>query len=214
MYIPKYYQETNMAEIEQLIANNGFAILVGIYNNVPVASHIPLDLNRIPTGGLILTGHISKANALRKCFEQNNDVLAIFTGPHAYVSPGWYNHKNVPTWNYQAVHVYGKVKLLEGDALKTTMRNLMDRYENLHAETPTQMEDVPEKLLQTDFNGIIVFEIIVERVEAASKLSQNRDAESYDSIIEHLKKSDAYDSKMIAEEMEKRKNKYPHNDFR
>jgi transcriptional regulator len=205
MYIPKYYEEKNWPEIEQLIREFGFAVLVSVNDGVPVATHLPLELSKNEAGDWLLSGHISKANRQWKSFAPDQEVLAIFTGPHAYVSPSWYNHKNVPTWNYRAVHVYGKIGILEGEELKTVMRNMMARYEHLHAEQPMKMEDVPEDYLQKDLNGIVVFEVKIERIEAASKLSQNRDAESFQSVIDHLKDSDAYDSKRIAEEMEKRK---------
>ena len=205
MYIPKYYEEKDWAEIEQLIREFGFALLVSSNNDLPLATHLPLELAKNEAGEWILNGHMARANQQWKSFSAAKSVLAVFTGPHAYISPTWYNHKNVPTWNYKAVHVYGTVRILEGEELKTALRNMMARYENLHAEHPLQMDEVPEKLLQQDFNGLVAFQIKIERFEAASKLSQNRDAESYGSVIDHLKASDSYDSKRIAEEMEKRK---------
>jgi len=205
MYIPKHYEEQEWNEIEQLIREFGFALLVNINNNVPIATHLPLELAQNETGEWILLGHVSKANPQWKSFEADKDVLAVFTGPHAYVSPTWYNHKNVPTWNYRAVHVYGKVRILAGEEIIAGLRNMMARYEHLHAKQPMKMEDLPQQLLQKDLNGLVAFEIKIERFEAAGKLSQNRDAESYQSVIEHLKRSDAYHSKRIAEEMVKRK---------
>ena len=205
MYIPKYYEEKDWEEIENLIREFGFATLVSEKDAIPVATHIPLELCKNTTGDWILVGHGSRANQQLKSFENGKDVLAIFMGPHAYVSPSWYNHKNVPTWNYMAVHVYGKVRIMEGEELKTGLRDMMAKYENLHAEHPLKMDEIPEQILQKDFNGLIAFEIKIERFEANSKLSQNRDAESYQSVIDHLKNSEAYDSKTIAEEMEKRK---------
>jgi transcriptional regulator len=205
MYIPKYYEEKDWNEIEQLIKEHGFAILVGIKDGLPIASHIPLGLSQSQTGNWLLVGHVSKANALWKTFANDKEVLAIFMGPHAYVSPSWYNHKNVPTWNYKAVHVYGKASILDGEKRNAALSKMMDRYEQLHAEHPAKMSGFAEDELQKDLNGLVAFEIKIERIEAASKLSQNRDAESYQSVIDHLKKSDAYDSKQIAEEMEKRK---------
>jgi len=205
MYIPKYYEEKDWNEIEQLIKEHGFATLISIKNNEAVASHIPLELSKNETGELILNGHISRANPIWKGFETGQNILAIFMGPHAYVSPSWYNHRNVPTWNYKAVHVYGKARILKDDELRAALSKMMDRYEHLHAEHPMKMEETPDDLLQKDINGLVAFEIKIDRMEAASKLSQNRDAESYQSVIDHLKASDAYDSKQIAEEMEKRK---------
>ena len=205
MYIPKHYEEKDWLEIEQLIREFGFAVVVNVQNQLPVATHIPLELSKNETEDWVLTGHVSKANPQWKSFEANPHVLAIFMGPHAYVSPTWYSHKNVPTWNYRAVHVYGVVRILEGEELRIALSRLMDRYEKLHAEQPMKMEEIPANILEKDLSGLVAFEIKIERVEAASKLSQNRDAESYQGVIDHLKISEAYDSKQIAEEMEKRK---------
>jgi len=204
MYIPKHYEEKNWSEIEQLIRENGFAILINVQNHLPVATHIPLELSKNEAGDWVLMGHISKANPQWKSFATDPNVLAVFMGPHTYVSPSWYSHKNVPTWNYKAVHVYGQVRVIE-EELKAGLNKMMERYEHLHAQHPIKMEDIPAHTLEKDYRGIVAFEIKIERFEAASKLSQNRDAESYQSVIDHLKTSDAYDSKQIAEEMEKRK---------
>ena len=205
MYIPKYYEEKDWNDIEQLIREHGFATLISVKDQEPVAAHIPLELSKNETGDWILSGHVSKANEIWRSLEADRNVLAIFMGPHAYVSPSWYNHSNVPTWNYKAVHVYGKARILKDEELRTALSKMMDRYEHLHAEHPMKMDDAPADMLQKDINGLVAFEIKIERIEAASKLSQNRDAESYQSVIDHLKTSDAYDSKRIAEEMEKRK---------
>ena len=205
MYIPKFYEEKDWAEIEQLIREFGFALLVSSNNDVPVATHLPLELAKNEAGEWILNGHMSRANQQWRGFDSDKKVLAVFTGPHAYVSPSWYNHRNVPTWTYKAVHVYGKARILKDDELKAALSKIMDRYEHLHAEHPMKMEEAPADLLQKDINGLVAFEIKIERFEAASKLSQNRDAESYQSVIDHLKTSEVYDSKQIALEMEKRK---------
>jgi len=204
MYIPKYFREEDKALIEQLIREFGFAILVSVQNGLPIAAHIPLELSENEQGDWILLGHVAKGNVLWKTLEHRQGVLAIFSGPHAYVSPSWYNHKNVPTWNYQAVHLYGKAQILDGKSAKAALNKLMSRYEHLHAEYPMAMEEIPADLLKADLAGLVAFEIKVERIEAVSKLSQNRDAESYQSVANHLKASDAYDSKRIGEEMEKR----------
>ena len=206
MYIPKHFKEEDKTEIEKLVREFGFATLVSVKDNLPWATHLPLELKIDETGNWFLYGHISRANPQWKNFETMNDVLAIFMGPHSYVSPSWYNHKNVPTWNYKAVHLYGKATLLKGEKLEAMLRNLMKRYEDAHAEKPQPYDETPPHILEKDLRGIVGFEIKVERIEAASKLSQNRDAQSYQSVIDELKKSDMYDSKRIAEEMEKLKN--------
>ena len=203
MYIPPHFKESDVNEIESLIREFGFATLVSIKDNLPWATHIPLELITDEAEHWILRGHIARANPQWKNFETMNDVLAIFMGPHTYVSPSWYNHRNVPTWNYKAVHLYGKATLVEGDKLEAMLRKLMARYETSHAEKPQGYDEIPHNILEKDLRGVVGFEIKVERIEASSKLSQNRDAESHQSVIDHLKKMGAYDAKRIAEEMEK-----------
>ena len=205
MYIPPHFKEEDINEIELLIREFSFATLVSIKDNIPWATHIPLELITNKGAQWILQGHIARANPQRENFETNNDVLVIFMGPHTYISPSWYNHKNVPTWNYKAVHLYGKVSLVEGEKLEEMLRKLMAHYENAHAEKPQGYDEISPRTLEKDLRGIVGFEIKVERIEAASKLSQNRDTESHQSIIEQLKKMDAYDAKRIAEEMKKLK---------
>lgn len=205
MYIPNHFKEEDKTEIEKFVREFGFATLVSVKDNLPWATHIPLELVTDENDNWFLQGHVSKANPQWKAFETPNDVLAIFMGPHTYVSPSWYNHRNVPTWNYKAVLVYGKATLVEGEALEAMLQKLMKRYEDAHAEKPLGYNEIPAHTLEKDLRGVVGFEIKVERIEAISKLSQNRDAESHQNVIDNLKKMDAYDAKRIAEEMEKTK---------
>ena len=205
MYIPKYYEETDIHETIKLIKEFGFATLVSTVDGRPWATHIPLELV-IDTEGLWkLRGHMARANPQWKSFKDQQDVMAIFMGPHSYISPSWYDHKNVPTWNYRAVHLSGKASLIEGEALVSMLRGLMHRYESTHAEKPTSYDEVPKEIIDMDLRGLMGIEILVDKIESASKLSQNRNEASYDSIIENLKKLDVYDAKRIAEEMEKKR---------
>ncbi len=203
MYTPKHFKEEDKAEIAKLVRDYPFATLVTVTGSTPHATHIPLELVTDESGNWFLHGHVSRANPQWKAFN-SSEVLAIFMGPHTYVSPSWYNHRNVPTWNYKAVHLYGNATLVEGEKLEAMLQQLMKRYEEAHAEKPQGYHEIPERTLQTDLRGLVAFEIKVERIEAASKLSQNRDAESYQSVIDHLKQMDAYDAKRVAEEMERK----------
>lgn len=204
MYVPPHFKQQDQQAIEQLVREFSFATLVSVKNNLPLATHIPLELE-IHNGQWLLHGHMAKANPQWKNFKTQPDVLAIFMGPHSYVSPSWYNHRNVPTWNYMAAHLYGKVKLTTGKALEIKLKNLMVRYENAHAQYPQAYEAIPAETLRADLRAVVGFEITVEKIQASFKLSQNRDAESYASIIEQLKKLKAYDAGRIAAEMEKHK---------
>lgn len=205
MYIPKPYEEKDQAEIEALVREFGFATIVSNKDGLPVATHIPFELEVQADGSWLLNAHLSKANPQWKTFETAGEVLVIFMGPHTYVSPSWYNHKNVPTWNYRAVHVYGTVSLVEGEQVEKSLRTLMARYENAHANKPLSYEEIPAQMLETDLRGLVGIQVKVNRIEAVAKLSQNRDKESYQSVIDHLKQVNAYDAARIAEEMEKRK---------
>lgn len=207
MYIPPHFAEHDKQEIEQLVREFSFATLVSVHENTPWATHIPLELMIENENQWWLHGHVARANPQWKNFEENAEVLAIFTGPHSYISPSWYNHKNVPTWNYTAVHLYGKPTIVEGAELEAMLQKLMHKYETLHAEKPQGYNEIPERTLAIDLRGVVGFKIEVTRIQAISKLSQNRDAESHASVIEHLKKTEAHDALRIAAAMEKNKNK-------
>ncbi|MCW3124625.1 MAG: transcriptional regulator [Bacteroidetes bacterium] len=205
MYVPKHFEEKDLIEIAELVKEFGFATLVSTVDGLPWATHIPLELVIDDEGKWKLHGHIARANPQWRNFEDEPEVLAIFMGPHSYVSPSWYDRANVPTWNYKAVHMYGKAEIIEGEALVTMLRGLMKRYETAHAEKPLAFDDIPRDILDKDLRGVVGLEITIERIQASSKLSQNRNDVSYASVIDNLKKIDAYDSKRIAEEMEKRR---------
>lgn len=207
MYIPPHFAEHDKQEIEQLVREFSFATLVSVHDNMPWATHIPLELVIDNENQWWVHGHVARANAQWKNFEQTREVLTIFTGPHSYISPSWYNHKNVPTWNYTAVHLYGKPTIVDGAELEAMLQKLMHKYETLHAEKPQDYHEIPERTLAIDLRGVVGFKIEVTRIQAISKLSQNRDAESHAFVIEHLKKKEAHDALRIAAAMEKRKNK-------
>jgi transcriptional regulator len=118
--------------------------------------------------------------------DKNAEVLVIFQGPHTYISPTWYNHVNVPTWNYQSVHVYGKPQIITDKSLTYgILERLMDRYE---PNGPSAMEALPQDFVEKEMKGIVAFQIEVTKIEASYKLSQNRDDESYQNIIAELEK--------------------------
>ena len=201
MYIPEIYKNENKEEIQNFIHENGFAILVNQTNNKLWATHITLVLEINEKNQLQLIGHVSKLNPQGESFKTNDDVLAIFTGPHSYISSSWYDHENVPTWNYIAVHVYGKVTLLSYDESVASLKNLVDKYES-NSENPIRVEDLSEKTMR-EARGITGFKITITSIEATKKLSQNRDAKNYQNIISELEKTNENQSIAIANEMKK-----------
>jgi transcriptional regulator len=201
MYIPEIYKNEDPQDIREFLTKNSFGILVNVTDGKLWATHIPLELEINSDGVEVLCGHISKENPQWKSFADNNEVLAIFTGPNSYISSSWYDHENVPTWNYIAVHIYGKIKILEGDNVIEHLKKLVDKYEAA-SENPVSVEGFSEKtMLQA--RGIVVFEIEITDIQGKRKLSQNRDASNYSNIISELEKTANHGASEIASEMKK-----------
>ncbi|MEK8198168.1 FMN-binding negative transcriptional regulator [Lysinibacillus sp. FSL M8-0134] len=201
MYIPKYYKITDLEEITEFIRENSFATLVSTIKGKPIAVHIPVLLNKIEDD-YYLTGHLAYGNPIWKTFEEVNDILVIFNGPHAYISSSWYEKENVPTWNYQAVHIYGKASLIDGKELEQDLTSLLEKYESFR-ENPVLWDKLSPELLQQEIKGIKGFKIKVEEVQAAYKLSQNRNASDYANIINELYKEEDPHAAAVAEAMKK-----------
>ena len=183
MHIVKYFREENRERVLEFLHQNNFAALVAYDGEKPVASHLLVEIVE-EDESLFIIGHMSRANPLWKMFEHNPEVLVIFQGPHTYISPRWYNHINVPTWNYQSVHVYGKPSVIT-DKKETyeILKRLIDRHE---AGSSYTLETLPQDFVEKEIRGIVAFQIDVTKIEASFKLSQNRDDESYQSIVDHL----------------------------
>ncbi|WP_342534737.1 FMN-binding negative transcriptional regulator [Lysinibacillus sp. FSL K6-0057] len=201
MYVPKYYKVTDLEEIKEFIQHNAFATIVSIRKGKPIAAHIPVLLKKIEDD-YYLTGHLAYGNPLWKTFEEVHDILVIFNGPHAYISSSWYEHENVPTWNYQAVHVYGKASIMEGKDLEQDLSSLLEKYESFR-ENPVLWDKLSPELLQQEMKGIKGFKIKVEEVQAAYKLSQNRNASDYANIINELYKEEDPHADAVAAAMKK-----------
>ena len=203
MYIPKLYQVTDETVISKFIQQNSFATLVSCEQQTPVATHLPLELVQNANGEKFLNGHIARANKHWQTFNSANDVLAIFSGPHTYVSARWYNHLNVPTWNYMVVHAYGKPRLItDHNELYAMLEQLVDKYEtNAVTDKPYKLETLPPEYVKREMRGIVGFEIKIERFEAKFKLSQNRQQRDYDNVIAELQKSDDSNALAVAQAM-------------
>jgi transcriptional regulator len=185
MYIHKFYREENREKIIEFLHQNDFATLVAYDGEKPVAGHLLMEIME-EGEKLFVNGHMSKANDLWKLLDKNPEVLVIFQGPHTYISPTWYNHVNVPTWNYQSVHVYGKPQVItDKNRSYQVLSRLMDRYE---PQGPASMRALPQDFVQKEMKGIVAFQIEVTKIEASYKLSQNRDDESYQNIVTQLEK--------------------------
>lgn len=201
MYIPKYFKITDMDEVRDFIQENSFGTIVSTEQGKPIATHLPLQLLK-EGDAFYITGHMAYANPQWKTFDGEN-VLVIFQGPHAYISSSWYNHENVPTWNYQAVHVYGTATIMSEQELEEDLLLLLQKYEQ-HRENAVLWETLSPQT-RKQIKGIVGFKIKVEEVQAAYKLSQNRKDEDYQNIIDKLTEEADSNSHQMAKIMKNRK---------
>ncbi|QUG41238.1 FMN-binding negative transcriptional regulator [Psychrobacillus sp. INOP01] len=203
MFIPKYYKITDMDEVKEFIQANSFGTIVTTKQGKPIATHIPLEFRK-KGDEYYIAGHMAYGNPQWRTFETCENALVMYQGPDAYISSSWYGHENVPTWNYQAVHVYGKPSILEQEELKQDLIMLLEKYEK-HRKDPILWDNLSPQLLERELKGIVGFKIKVQEVQGAYKLSQNRNEEDYCNIIDQLQKEEVLNSHQLAEAMKKNK---------
>ena len=194
MYIPKYYREEDRETILAFLRKNNFAALVTFDGERPIATHIPVEVVATENGWTIY-GHISRANPQKKTFG-DSEALLIFQGPHTYISARWYAEVDVPTWDYMIVHVYGKVKEIQGDELYSVLSRLVETHE---MTSSYRLETLPQDIVQKEIKGIVGFAFEVTRLDAGYKLSQKKTDEERETIVSELQKRGDHDSREIAE---------------
>lgn len=187
MYIPEANRETRPEVLHRIIRENSFATLVTHGSGELAATHLPflLEPERGPYGTLV--GHMARANGQWQAFRPGEEVLAIFQGAHAYISPSWYAAElSVPTWNYVAVHVYGVPRLIETPGeLRRLLTALVPVYEAGLPE-PWSLERLPDEFVERLSRGIVGFEIPIARLEGKLKLSQNRSPADREGVVAAL----------------------------
>ncbi len=183
------------------MAANSFALLITEGSELK-ATHLPFVVQK--NGDKIrLVSHMAKANPQWKEFNGDKELLVVFHGPHAYISPTLYEKKeNVPTWNYLAVHAYGKVKLISDEAaVKELLGTMINTYEKTWLK---EYKELPADYLDKMVKGIVAFEIEVTRLQGKSKLSQNKTANEKQNIITSLEKSADGQAQELAKQMKKK----------
>ncbi len=202
MYIPKAFREDDLKKLHKLMQEYSFAVLVTQQEGVPVATHLPflLDTERGPFGTLM--AHMARANAQWRAFNGEQEVLVIFQGPHAYISPSWYEVElSVPTWNYAAVHAYGIPRIIEDRTiLYALLKALIQRHES-QFEKPWDFQ-LPDDYLQKMMQGTVGFEIEITRLEGKFKMSQNRSSSEQQRVIAALREGQDISSVQVAELMD------------
>lgn len=187
MYIPEHFRVRHHEESIAFLRANPFAVLISCTGDGPFATHLPLFID--PDGDqLLLRGHVSKANPHARYLEQNPECLTIFHGPHAYISPTNYvARESVPTWNYAAVHVYGRARLFDAEQdLHRMLDELMQTFEPSYR---AQWETLSPTFRDNMLRQIVGFEITATKVEGKFKLSQNRPRADQTNVMASLGKS-------------------------
>lgn len=201
MYRPSAFQEDNVDKLVAFMQANSFSTLVTISEGVPCASHVPLVVT-VESGVVKLIGHLAKQNPQWQAFEAA-ESLAIFTGPHAYVSPALYEKReSVPTWNYIAVHAYGMPKIMTlnefPDAMNQMINEMVDTYE---ASYKSHWHSLSHSFREGMMNGIVGFEMTVTRLEGKYKLSQNRSQTDQRNVSDALLQSEDTIVRAVGAEM-------------
>jgi transcriptional regulator len=201
MYVPPSFTESSQQKLHDAIERYSFATLVSGNNEELVASHLPLLLEREVGAHGRLVGHMAESNPQWQHADATS-VLAIFRGPHAYISPTWYEAENVvPTWNYVAVHVYGTLRLEDSRERRLAIvRRYVDYYE-ASMDQPWSLDQVDAEFVDKLLDAIIGFTINIERIEGKWKLNQNHDPARRSKVIQALQETVGNDQRHIAELM-------------
>ena len=191
MYVPAEFNEDRIEILHQAMRDIAFGTLVTLGADGLIASHIPLLLEDGPAPFGTITGHLARGNPQTRPPAPESETLAIFLGPHAYVTPSWYPSREatgrvVPTWNYVAIHAYGRLRFIDDPDWKRAHVTRLTRSHEGKRAAPWAVDDAPEDYLQGMLKGIIGFELPIERLQGKWKMSQNRRAEDRQGVIAGL----------------------------
>lgn len=210
MYDLPYFKEKDPGVVLEFMRRHPFVFLSGVdESNKPVATQVPVFIDE-RDGKLFLTGHIMRNNDHHKAFEKNPNVLAVFSSPHTYVSATWYaDPHQASTWNYISVHAKGTIRFGSKDDLIAILKRLTLYYEKNDTSSTTVFDNLPSAYKEPLMKAIVAFEVEVVSIDNVFKLSQNRDEESFITIMEKLKQQ-GHDGQFIAGEMKKRQEQLFH----
>ncbi|ASZ13915.1 FMN-binding negative transcriptional regulator [Chitinophaga pendula] len=186
MYIPHHFQFDDNSEMVAFMKQYSFATVVSTKDGIPIATHLPFSVNEYGDK-LLLVSHFAAANEQAKCIEDTT-ILVIFSEPHAYISPSLYDkEESVPTWNYMAVHAYGKARIISDESMvESILRHMITAYE---PDYLSQWESLSDRYKKGMMKAIVAFEIEVTDLQGSKKLSQNKSLVERQRIAIHLEKS-------------------------
>ena len=210
MYIPAPHREDDVSELRRFVRANPFCTLVTMTGKGLIASHIPVVLHESASGFGVLRAHLARGNSQWRDCDPSVESLAIFTGPQHFISASWYpgtaiHGKEVPTWNYVAVHAYGSLRTIEDPHwLLDHLKTLVDENERI-VETPWSVSDAPPEYIANQMRGIVGLEIEVSRVEGKWKASQNRSDEDAAGVVSGLRSLNTPASEVMSELVQDRR---------
>jgi transcriptional regulator len=186
MYIPERFREDDTTTLLAFMREHSFGILVTRGDDAPFATHLPFLYDAECGDYGVLQAHMARANPQWRSFASEQEALVIFQGPHAYISPSWYDVAlSVPTWNYAAVHVYGIPRIIEdSQLLYKQLKTLVGTHE-AQFEQPWTFE-LPQDYIEKMMRGVVGFTIEVARLEGKFKMSQNRTPAEREKVIAAL----------------------------
>jgi transcriptional regulator len=192
MYIPENFAEHRPEQQHRIIRDNPLGILVTADGSAMDADHIPFELDTEHGAYGLLTAHVARANPVWQHCANGTPVMAIFRGADAYISPNWYEskhetHRQVPTWNYEVVHVHGVMRVMPGEKHLRRTLALLTRHHETRESKPWKMGDAPREYLDEMVSKIVGIEIEIQRVECKRKLNQNKETRDRLSAISHLR---------------------------
>ncbi len=194
MYIPQFNRVEDSKSINAFIHAHSFGTLITTSEGNLMASHLPIVFDEEAN---VLRSHMARANGQWKHFDNGKEVLCIFHGPHAYISPSWYEQQHtVPTWNYAVAHVYGKPSLVDDPQLKQIVLDTTAKFESTMPE-PWKIP-LSEQEIAAMLKAIVGFNIPITRVEVKFKLGQNRSAEDQEKMLRHLQAAPDEESRALA----------------
>ena len=199
MYRLRHFDIDDVQVLHRFMRDQSFALLVTTEDGAPFASHIPLLLDRDTGDQGRLLGHVAKANPQWRAFDGKTEAMAVFWGPHAYISPNWYETETmVPTWNYVTVHAYGKPTVIDDpETVRQGQAQLVDTYES-DATGNWSMDALPDDYLGKMLGAIVAFEMPIERLQGKFKLSQNRQPKDREGAIKGLRQTGNAEAEEVA----------------
>jgi transcriptional regulator len=203
MYLPSHFEETRVEVLHRLIREHSLGALVTLGSDGLNANHVPFEIDPAPAPFGTLQCHVARGNPVWRDFSKDSETLVIFQGAQAYITPSWYPTKRetgkvVPTYNYLAVHAYGRMRVVEDRAwLRNLVGRLTDRHEAART-VPWKVTDAPDDYIETMLGAIVGIEIPVTRLLGKWKASQNRPAADRAGVVQGLGGSEGADAATMA----------------